>query len=115
MAKKTEKYLEIIIKAIEEKKGVDLQVFDLRNREETSFDYAIICTGNSNVQIRAIKDSLRETLTAKKLKRFSDTGRFESNWLILDYGAYIIHILGPEERRFYHLEDLWKDAGVIYH
>ncbi|MFC1596035.1 RsfS/YbeB/iojap family protein [Candidatus Margulisiibacteriota bacterium] len=43
------------------------------------------------------------------------TGVLESNWVILDYVDFIIHILGPEERRFYHLEDLWQKARVVYH
>lgn len=111
---KSEKIVETIIEALEEIKGVDIQCFDLRNREAIT-DFVIICSGTSNVHINALKDNLRKTLTTQKIKLTSESGFKDSNWYILDYGEFIIHILGAAERDYYKLEDLWQGAQVVYH
>ncbi|MFH1428846.1 MAG: ribosome silencing factor, partial [Candidatus Margulisiibacteriota bacterium] len=90
------------------------EIFDIRNQMAIT-DFVIVCTGNTKIHIRAIKDELRETLRNAKFHRISETGILESNWIILDYGEFVIHVMGPEEREFYRLEDLWKNAGVVYH
>ena len=64
---KSEKTVELIIEALEEIKGQDIECFDLRNREAIT-DYVVICTGTSNVHINSLKDNLRKTLTKKKIK-----------------------------------------------
>ncbi|MFC1478293.1 ribosome silencing factor [Candidatus Margulisiibacteriota bacterium] len=109
-----EKTLAIITDALEEKKAKDIEIFDIRNQQAIT-DFIIICTGNTKIHIKALKDELRQSLRKAKVHRISETGILESNWIILDYGGYIIHIMGPEERDFYCLEDLWKNAGVVYH
>jgi len=111
---KPEKIVETITNALDEKKAEDLEVFDLRNRESVT-DFMVICTGNSMVHIRALKDHVKRELKTTGLNRIAEAGLLESNWIILDYGQVIIHILGPEERVFYRLEALWKDARVVYH
>ena len=111
---KSEKTVELIIEALEEKKALDIQCFDLRNRDAIT-DFIIICSGNSNVHINALKDNLCKTLTSKKIKKTSESGLAKSNWVILDYGQFIIHILASEERDYYKLESLWQGAQVVYH
>ncbi|MFC1596033.1 ribosome silencing factor [Candidatus Margulisiibacteriota bacterium] len=109
-----EEKIDLITSALEEKKGEDIEVFDLQN-QQTITDFMIICTGSSKIHIKALKDNVRVALTKAEEKIKAETGLLDSNWVILDYFDCIIHVMGPEERQYYHLEDLWENARVVYH
>lgn len=74
-------------------------------------DYFVICTGNTDIQVRAIaeevEDRLREQAGVKPIGR---EGVSEGKWVLLDFGDLVVHVFQPEERSFYRLENLWSDA-----
>jgi ribosome-associated protein len=77
-------------------------------------DYFIVCTGASERQLRAIADGIEEhalkTNSAKPRRR---EGTAESGWILMDYIGAVVHIFSASQRRFYQLEQLWKEAPII--
>lgn len=97
------------IKASLEKKAEGLCVLDLR--ELTSFtDFFIIMHGNSSRQNLAIYESIEEELAGEKIKPFGIEGLENAEWILLDYGSFVVHIFSKRARDFYALEKLWADA-----
>jgi len=83
-------------------------------RASCSFaDYFLICSGESERQLNAIWDAILETLKARGVVPLHKEGVPGSGWLLADYGSVVIHIFAPEEREFYQLEALWKDAVPV--
>jgi len=76
-------------------------------------DYFIICTGNSNTQIRAIATTLEVKMGEMNVFPSHIEGLDEATWVLLDYGSVIVHIFNSETRRFYNLEKLWADGAEI--
>jgi ribosome-associated protein len=82
-------------------------------REVCSFaDYFVICTGESNRQIKAITDAVTETLKAENRLPLHEEGTAESGWILLDYGDVIVHIFAPFERDYYQLDKFWEAAAT---
>ncbi len=97
------------IKASLAKKAEGLCVLDLR--ELTSFtDFFIIMQGNSARQNIAIYESINENLTSEMIKPFGIEGLENAEWILLDYGSFVVHIFSRRAREFYALEKLWADA-----
>lgn len=102
-----------IIEAIAEKKGEKISILDLTDIEAASTGTMIICQGRSTSQVSAIADSVRDRLADKfHLKPANYEGYRNSQWIIIDYGHTMVHVFLPDLRRFYNLEELWKDAPV---
>lgn len=103
----------IIIEAIQDKKGSNITLMDLKELDGSVTDYFIICEGNSPPQIDAIKDSIekkvREELSEKP---WHIEGTANMEWVLLDYVNVVVHIFKHEIREFYNLEGLWADANV---
>lgn len=78
-------------------------------------DYIVLATSESGPQTRAISTAVDEGLYELGYKCPPWQGKMESNWLILDLGSIIVHIMGPEERKRYSLEEIWSRSGVTYH
>ena len=102
-----------IIKGVEEVKGEDIQLFDLREIENTVTDYFIICTGNSNTQVNAISGSVQK-LVSKELKDkpWHIEGEANAEWVLMDYVNVVVHIFQKKTREFYDIESLWGDAKI---
>lgn len=102
--------VQAICKALDEKKGQDIQV--LRIEEITTLaEYFIICTASSTTQVKALADNTEFRLKQNHDIMVHHTEGFESaQWILLDYGCALVHIFVPEARKFYNLENLWKDA-----
>ena len=101
------------VNAALDKKAFDIVVLDLRKAGGFT-DYFVICTGNNARQIRAIADAVEETLR----KEFGERptlaeGVEKSEWILLDYFNFVVHIFSPECRAFYGLERLWGTAERI--
>lgn len=75
----------------------------------------IIATSASAPQTNAISKVLEEELKKVGYSSIKWDGKVESNWLILDLGSIIVHIMGADERKKYSLEDIWGKAGITYH
>lgn len=73
-------------------------------------DYFVIATGRSGRQVRTIADNVEEKLRAAGLSCRGREGRSAAHWVLLDYGDVVVHIFTPDDREFYRLEAIWKDA-----
>lgn len=100
------------IAAAEDKQAHDLVVLDLRKAAGFT-DYFIICSGTNPRQIRAIADAVMESLAADGAKPAHVEGYERSEWVLIDYFDFIVHVFAPETRVFYGLERLWGNAERI--
>ena len=100
------------VKAAEDKKASELVVLDLRKAAGFT-DYFVICSGTNPRQIRAIADGVMEALAADGEKPAHIEGYDRSEWILLDYFDFIVHVFAPETRVFYGLERLWGNATRI--
>src|SRR5262245_11896243 len=94
------------VRAAEDKKATDLVILDLRGAAGFT-DFFVICSGGNPRQVRAIAESIQETLAAAGTKPSHTEGADRSEWILLDYFDFIVHIFVPETRAFYGLERLW--------
>jgi ribosome-associated protein len=101
------------VKAAEDKKASELVVLDLRKAAGFT-DYFVICSGTNPRQIRAIADGVMEALAADGEKPAHIEGYDRSEWILLDYFDFIVHVFAPETRMFYGLERLWGNAEQIH-
>jgi ribosome-associated protein len=111
-ASRLPKQIELAVKAAEDKKANELIVLDLRKAAGFT-DYFVICSGTNPRQIRAIADGVMEALTADGEKPAHIEGYERSEWILLDYFDFIVHVFAPETRVFYGLERLWGNAEQI--
>jgi ribosome-associated protein len=100
------------IRAAEDKKAVDLTVLDLRKAAGFT-DYFLICSGTNPRQIRAIADAVLEALAAEGVSPAHVEGYDRSEWVLLDYFDFVVHVFAPETRMFYGLERLWGSAERV--
>ena len=99
----------IAARAAAEKKATDTVILDLR--EIASFtEYFVICTGASTRQVQAISNSVEEELQKAGRRPSHIEGYSSAEWILLDYGDFIVHVFSAASRRFYDLERLWRDA-----
>lgn len=117
MAKKNQnqdQLISLIVKGIEEVKGNNIKILDLRPIENTVCDYFIICDGNSNTQVSAIAGSIQKIVSkAIKEKPWHVEGESNASWILMDYVHVVVHIFQKETRDFYHIENLRGDAQTI--
>ena len=83
-------------------------------RKVCSFaDYFVICTGETERQIRAIHEEIEHNLKKEKILPHHHEGTVDSGWLLLDYGDVIVHIFATLEREYYQLDTLWNEANLV--
>ncbi len=103
----------LILHGIEEVKGLDINLLDLREIENTVCDYFIICNGTSNTHVNAIVNSVQKSVSkASKDKPWHIEGRENGEWVLLDYVNVVLHVFQPQAREFYDIEGLWGDAKM---
>jgi ribosome-associated protein len=96
-------------RAAAEKKAVEIVALDLR--QVASFtDYFLICSGANQRQVQAIADSVEDALKKAGRRPMHIEGYSAAEWILLDYGDFVVHVFGSQARRFYELERLWRDA-----
>ena len=100
------------VEAAEDKQAADLVVLDLRKAAGFT-DYFLICSGGNRRQVRAIADAVIEALAADGARPAHMEGYEQSEWVLLDYFDFVVHIFAPETRVFYGLERLWGNAERI--
>lgn len=100
--------------ALEEKKGEDIVLLDIRGIAIFA-DYFVICTGSSDRMLNA----LAEAAVDKAREDHSVRGRVEGDprngWLLADFGDIIVHLFSPDRRDYYQLEELWSQGKVLLH
>lgn len=107
----TEKLVKAIVKGIQEKKGHNITIIDLRNIDDTITQFLVICEGNSLTQVSAITDEVREYVRIHAgQKPVSTDGTRNCLWVAMDYVDVVAHIFLPETREFYDIDNLWEDA-----
>ncbi len=100
-----------VIKGIEEVKGQDITILDLRKLENTVCDYFVICNGNSNTQVNAIVGSVQKIVSkALKDKPWHVEGSENAEWVLMDYVNVVVHVFQKHIREEYDIEALWGDA-----
>lgn len=105
--------LSLIIKGIEEVKGNDIDILDLREIENTVCDYFVICNGTSNTQVNAIVNSIQKIVSKQtKDKPWHVEGADQGDWVLMDYVDIVVHVFQKHVREFYNIEGLWGDAKI---
>ncbi len=101
-----------VIAAIDDLKGRDVRVLDLRGINDAT-DYFIIASGTSDAHVRGIANSVVEKLHLRGTKAYHVEGQQGGRWVLIDFVDYVVHLFHPETRSFYQLERLWGDAPEI--
>ena len=100
-----------IIAGIEEVKGLEIQLLDLREIENTVCSYFLICTGTSNTHVSAIVSSINKTVSKNiHEKPFHTEGESLAEWVLIDYVNIVVHVFQRATREHYNIEGLWGDA-----
>ncbi len=109
----TDDLISVIIKGIDDVKGEDIQLLDLREIDNTVCDYFVICSGNSNTQVNAISGAVQKNVSKElKDKPWHVEGQNNAEWILMDYVNVVVHIFQKHVREFYDIESLWGDAKV---
>ncbi len=109
----TDQLITEIIKGIEENKGLDITLLDLREIENTVCDYFIIASGNSNTHVSSIAGSVeKEVSKVLHEKPWHTEGEQLAEWVLLDYVNVVVHIFQKPVREHYDIEGLWGDAKI---
>ncbi|WP_462317161.1 ribosome silencing factor [Marinilabilia sp.] len=100
-----------IVEGIQNKKGTNITILDLRKIENMIAEYFVICEGESNVHVDALSDSVEETVRKDAgEKPFHVEGKQNAEWILLDYLNVVVHVFQKPVRNYYSLEELWADA-----
>jgi len=101
----------VILDGIEDVKGQNTNILDLRELENTVCDYFIICEGTSNTQVNAIVNSIQKKVSKEiKDKPWHIEGSNNAEWVLMDYVNVVVHVFQKHIREYYDLESLWGDA-----
>lgn len=100
--------LEMIAEAADELKAENIETLDVRNKTSIA-DYFVVCSGTSDRHVQSIAERVAEKLAAAKVKPLRTEGE-RSGWVLQDYGDVMLHVMREEQRQFYDLETLWKNA-----
>jgi ribosome-associated protein len=95
-----------------DKKASDVLMLDIQDITVIA-DYFVICSGNNSRQIQAIAEAIDEELGKQGVNLLHREGNADTGWVLLDLGGVIVHIFGPQEREYYHLERLWNNAKTV--
>ncbi len=107
------KLVEKIVSSIDEVKGVDVNLLDMRKINNTVCGFFIICTGTSNIHVSAITNSIKKNVSKElKEKPYSMEGLENQEWVLIDYVDVVVHIFQHNIREFYDIENLWGDARI---
>ncbi|MBO0360965.1 ribosome silencing factor [Hymenobacter sp. BT186] len=111
----SDKLADVVVRGMQEKKGLDIVVMNLKELKNAVSDYFIVCSASSDTQLDAIARSVEEEV--EKLtgqNPWQTEGRMNREWVLLDYVDVVVHIFLRDRRQFYALEELWGDAEITY-
>ena len=110
----TDQLITQIIVGIEDVKGHDIEILDLREIENTVCDYFIICSGTSNTHVNSIVNSIQKSVSKSlKEKPWHVEGSDNAEWILMDYVHVVVHVFQKHIREFYDIEGLWGDAKSV--
>ena len=108
-----EQIRDFVVRGMQEKKGQDIVVMDLRKVKNAICDYFVLCSGTSDTQIDAISTSVEEEVyKASKQDPWHKEGKLNREWILLDYVDVVVHVFKKDRRSFYDLEQLCGDAEI---
>ena len=96
----------------DDKKASNIMILDVQG-QCTFTDFFLLCTGHSSLQLRAIAEGIESGLKKEHVLPLAVEGKGRSNWIVLDYGDVVVHVMNEEARSYYALENLWGDARVV--
>jgi len=100
------------VNALEEKKGEDILLLDLKDIAGFT-DYFVICNGTSDRMLDSLADSVLDGMRKQHRKKGRKEGEACDGWLIVDYGDVVLHLFSPDQRGYYSLEELWSEGKVL--
>ncbi len=110
------KIFKTIIRAIQDKKGEEIVSLDLRKIPEAVADFFIVCEASNQPQIRAITESIIDEVKTKCGESpYHHEGKSNLQWVLIDYVNIVVHVMMPDSRKFYRLEEMWSDAVFEEH
>ena len=110
------KIIKTIIAAIQEKKGENIISLDLRKINEAVADFFIICEAGNQPQLRAVAENVEYQVRMKcEENPYHHEGFQNLHWVLIDYVNVVVHVMLPEDRKFYKLEEMWSDAAAEEH
>ena len=100
-----------IVLGIDNVKGIDVSLLDLRDIENTVCSYFVVCTGSSTTHVNAIVSAIKKTVSKElKEKPFHTEGNDNAEWVLIDYVNIVVHVFQKQTRDYYNIEELWGDA-----
>ncbi|MFK7695104.1 ribosome silencing factor [Paenibacillus sp. HJGM_3] len=112
MSQSPKAVMNMVVKAAEDKKAMNVVVLDLQNISMVA-DYYVICHGNSDVQVQAITTEIRKQAQERGIPVRGIEGFDSARWVLIDLGDVVIHVFHRDEREYYNIERLWSDAKVV--
>tara|TARA_B110000046_G_scaffold152784_1_gene162087 strand:+ start:545 stop:910 length:366 start_codon:yes stop_codon:yes gene_type:complete len=106
-----EKSIDTILKVLEDNKALDVIVFEVSKLTSIS-DYMIIASGRSSRQVNSISEKVTEAAKENGLVLLGTEGKKEGDWVLVDLGDIIVHIMHPDTREYYQLEKLWSSVTI---
>ncbi len=105
----TTELTQLIIDALDELKALDIKALDVRNLTSVT-DVMIVCSGTSNRHVKSIAGNVIKHAKENKCKVLGSEGEKESEWILVDLGDVVVHVMLPKSREFYNLETLWDNT-----
>ena len=104
--------VEVVYNAVDDKKGININVLDV-SKISSIADYFVIAGGNNPNQVQAMADNVREEMHKLEINPKHIEGFRGASWILMDYGDIVVHIFNEDDREFYDLERIWKDADIV--
>ena len=105
-------FTQLIIETMEDLKAEDVQTFDVR-AQTTMTDFMIIASGRSDRQVKAVAEKIIERAKSSQIRPLGVAGQQQAEWILIDFGDVIAHIMRPATRAYYQLEKLWGVTGRV--
>ncbi len=110
----TDTLISRVIEGVEEVKGQNISIIDLRDIDNAVTSYFVITEGTSNTQVNAIADSIKKTVSKSiHQKPWHVEGEDKAEWILMDYVDVVVHVMQKPIREYYKLEELWGDAKIM--
>jgi ribosome-associated protein len=99
-----------LVHALEDIQAIDIKVLDVK-KQTTVTDYMIIASGRASRHVKAVAQKVMEDMKAAGMPSLHCTGLETGDWVLIDFGDAIVHVMLPESRQFYNLEGLWDESS----
>jgi ribosome-associated protein len=110
-----EELCQVVVEGLQELKGEDICIIDLREIHNAFTDYFVIASGNSDTHNDSLAESVEKEVHNKyKLHPSTREGKIQKEWILLDFTDVVVHIFKKDRREFYALEELWADAKITH-